>query len=348
MKPLIAKLVAGEALDAESMDLAMETVLRGEASPAQTAALLIALRMKGETAGEIAAAARALRRHLVPVAVQRRGVIVDTCGTGGDGSDSFNVSTTAAIVVAACGVVVAKHGNRAASSKCGSADVLEALGIALEAPPERIARCIEQIGIGFMFSRAHHPAMKHVGPIRAEIGVRTLFNFIGPLANPAGATHQLLGVGDGSRLETMAEVLAMLGTEGAWVVHGHGGLDEVSLSGPTRVAEVRDGRVRSFELEPSDFGVANAEPGALLGGDAAHNAAITRSILAGERGPKRDAVVVNAAAALCAAGVADSPAEGARMAAAALDDGRARAKLAAWVAFGSTAPALRGGASGTG
>jgi anthranilate phosphoribosyltransferase len=333
MKDLIAKLVARESLDPASMEQALDAVLRGETTQAQIAALLVALRMKGETAGEIAAAARAMRRHAVPVSVQVNGAIMDTCGTGGDGAGSFNISTVAAIVVAACGVTVAKHGNRAASSQAGSADVLEALGVDVAAAPERIARCIEQIGIGFMFARAHHPAMKHVAGVRAELGVRTLFNFLGPLANPAGATHQLLGVGDGERLETMAEVLCTLGTQGAWVVHGHGGLDEVSLGGPTRVAEVRGGSVRCFEVGPADFGVARAELATLRGGDAAHNASLARAILAGERGPKRDAVVVNAAAALCAVGVADTPALGARMAAEALDDGRANAKLAAWVAF---------------
>ena len=333
MKALIAQLVDGIALDEAAMEQAMDLILRGEAPPSQVAALLIALRLKGESSGEIAAAARVMRRHAVVVPVRVPGPLLDTCGTGGDGSDSFNISTLAAIVVAACGVSVAKHGNRAASSKSGSADVLEALGVDINAPAERIARCIEQVGIGFMFARAHHPAMKHVGPIRAEIGVRTLFNFIGPLTNPAGVTHQLLGVGDGRRLEVMAEVLAMLGTQGAWVVHGHGGLDEVSLSGPTRVAELRAGKLRTFELQPADFGVPMADVRALRGGDPAENAAIGRAILSGERGAKRDAVVINAAAALCAAGVVDAPAEGARRAAAALDDGRAQAKLAAWVAF---------------
>jgi anthranilate phosphoribosyltransferase len=333
MKASIAQLVDGVALDEAAMEEAMDLILRGEAPAAQIAALLIALRIKGESSGEIAAAARVMRRHAVVVPVRVSGPLLDTCGTGGDGADSFNISTLAAVVVAACGVSVAKHGNRAASSKSGSADVLEALGVDINAPAERIARCIEQVGIGFMFARAHHPAMKHVGPIRAELGVRTLFNFIGPLTNPAGVTHQLLGVGDGRRLEVMAEVLAMLGTQGAWVVHGHGGLDEVSLSGPTRVAELRAGKLRTFELQPADFGVATAELNALRGGVAAENAAIARAILSGERGAKRDAVVVNAAAALCAAGVVDSPAEGARRAAAALDDGRAQAKLAAWVAF---------------
>lgn len=335
MKGSIARLCAGEALDEESMERAMEAMLSGEATASQVAAFLTALRMKGETVAEITAAARVMRRHAVPVAVRIEGPVMDTCGTGGDGSDSFNISTAAAIVVAACGVPVAKHGNRAASSRAGSADVLEALGVDINAPPDHIARCIDQLGIGFMFARAHHPAMKHVGPVRAEIGVRTLFNFLGPLANPASVTHQLLGVGDGQRLEVMAEALLKLGTTAAWIVHGHGGLDEVSLSGPTRVAELRGGTVRSFELQPADFGVEPAEVGALRGGDAAENAALVRAILAGERGPRRDAVIVNAAAALCAAGVVGSPEAGARRAAAALDDGSAKAKLAAWVAFGS-------------
>jgi anthranilate phosphoribosyltransferase len=258
--------------------------------------------------------------------------ILDTCGTGGDGSGSFNISTISAIVVAAAGVTVAKHGNRAATSKAGSADMLEALGIDLALPPERIGRCIDEVGIGFMFARVHHPAMKHAGPVRAELGVRTLFNFLGPLTNPAGATHQLLGVSDASRLEIMAEVLRLLGCQGAWVVHGHGGLDEIALSGSTKVAALRDGSVRCFEVEPSDFGVERADAAALLGGDAARNAAIARAILAGERGAQRDAVIINAGAALCAAGVASSPREGAERAIRAIDSGAAKHKLEAWVA----------------
>jgi anthranilate phosphoribosyltransferase len=209
--------------------------------------------------------------------------------------------------------------------------VLEALGISLDHAPERIARCIEEAGIGFMFARVHHPAMRHAGPVRAELGVRTLFNWLGPLSNPAGATHQLLGVGDPSRLEIMADVLARLGSEGAWVVHGHGGMDEVSLSGATRIAALAGGQIRSFELTPADFGVESSDVAALRGGDAVQNAEIARAILAGERGPRRDAVVVNAGAALCAAGVAESPRAGAARAAAALDSGAARAKLAQWL-----------------
>ncbi|MGD8860015.1 MAG: anthranilate phosphoribosyltransferase, partial [Myxococcales bacterium] len=241
MKELIASVVAGRDLDAVRMEAAVDTILRGEATPAQVGGLLVALHMKGETADELAAAARAMRKHAVPVKVQAAPPILDTCGTGGDGSGSFNISTTAAIVVAGCGVTVAKHGNRAATSRSGSADVLQALGVSLELSPAQIGRCVDEVGIGFMFARVHHPAMKHAAPVRAELGVRTIFNFLGPLTNPAGATHQLLGVGDGSRLEMMADVLAKLGAAGAWVVHGHGGLDEVALSGPTEVAELRGG-----------------------------------------------------------------------------------------------------------
>ena len=333
IKEILARVAAGKNLDAAAMERAMDEIWRGQASPAQIAALVIALRMKGETAEEIAAAARSMRRHAVAVKVGGAGPLLDTCGTGGDGSGSFNISTISAIVAAAAGVKVAKHGNRAASSKAGSADVLEALGIDVNAAPERAARCIDEVGIGFLFARAHHPAMKHAGPVRADLGVRTIFNLLGPLSNPAGATHQLLGVGDAKLLEMMANVLALLGTQGAWVVHGHGGLDEISLSGPTQVAAVQNGAVRIFELSPSQFGVAQADCASLRGGDAAENAAIARAILAGEHGPRRDAVLVNAGAALCVAGVAASAREGAQRAAAAIDSGEARAKLEAWVAF---------------
>jgi anthranilate phosphoribosyltransferase len=343
-KDILARAVSGAELEPAQMEQAIDTILRGEATPAQIGGLLVALRMKGETIAEVAAAARVFRRHAVPVKLTRPAPILDTCGTGGDGSDSFNISTVSAIVVAAAGVTVAKHGNRAASSKSGSADVLEALGIDLGLGPEHIARCIDEVGIGFLFARAHHPAMKHAGPVRAELGVRTLFNWLGPLTNPAGATHQLLGVGDASRLEMMAQVLGLLGVQAAWVVHGHGGLDEVSLSGPTRVAALANGTVRCFEITPADFGVQAAEPSALRGGDAEENAAIARAILSGEGGARRDAVLVNAGAALCVAGTAGSPREGAERARHSIDSGAARAKLEAWAAFKSTGPALRGGA----
>jgi anthranilate phosphoribosyltransferase len=333
-KDILAQAVSGAELAPALMEQAFDTIFRGEATPAQIGGLLIALRMKGESASEVAAAARALRRHAQTVKLTRPAPILDTCGTGGDGSNSFNISTVSAIVVAAAGVTVAKHGNRAASSKSGSADVLEALGIDLALPHERIGQCIDSVGIGFLFARAHHPAMKHAGPVRAELGVRTLFNLLGPLCNPAGATHQLLGVGEASRLEMMANVLGLLGAQAAWVVHGHGGLDEVSLSGPTRVAALERGAVRCFELKPADFGVEPADTAALRGGDTAENAAIARAILAGERGPRRDAVLINASAALCVAGAASSPRDGADRARHAIDSGAARAKLDAWAAFG--------------
>jgi anthranilate phosphoribosyltransferase len=331
---LIARVADGHDLEPAAMEQAVDAILRGEASAVQTAGLLVALRMKGETAQELAAAARTMRKHMITVPCRARTPIVDTCGTGGDGSGTFNISTVAAVVVAACGVTVAKHGGRAATSKtAGSADLIEALGIDLNLAPEHIARCLDGGGIGFMFARVHHPAMKHAAPVRAELGVRTLFNWIGPLSNPAGATHQLLGIGDPSRLEIMAEVLRQLGGQGAWIVHGHGGLDEVSLSGPTRVAELRVGQVRCFEVGPADFGVEPCEVTALRGGDAQQNVEIVHAILAGQRGPRRDAVVVNAAATLCAAGVTATPREAAERAAHAIDSGAAREKLAQWIAL---------------
>jgi anthranilate phosphoribosyltransferase len=335
MREILEELIAGRELSPAATEAALEGIFTGAATPAQIAAFLIALRMKGESASEVAAAARVMRRHALPVRTFGRGALLDTCGTGGDGSGSFNVSTAAAIVVAACGVRVAKHGNRAASSKSGSADVLEALGVDLMQTPEAIGKSIDELGIGFMFARSHHPAMKHAGPVRAELGVRTLFNFLGPLSNPAGATHQLLGVGDGSKLALMAEVLRILGAEAAWVVHGHGGLDEVAVSGETRVIELKDGALTERTVSPEDFGVARSSLDALRGGDAAENAGALRAMLAGERGPKRDAVVVNAAAALCVAGVTASPREAAARVSEALDSGAARAKLEHWIAFGA-------------
>lgn len=335
LRDQLRTVVEGGELSAQQVEAALETMLSGQASPVQTAALLTALRMRGETVGELAAAARVMRRHAVPVRLSAaRAVVLDTCGTGGDGSESFNISTLAALVVAAAGVTVAKHGNRAATSRCGSADLLEALGVNLALEPERIAASIEQNGIGFMFARQHHPAMRHVGPLRAELGFRTLFNFLGPLSNPAGASHQLLGVGDPSKLRLMAEVLHQLGAVAAWVVHGHGGIDELALSGPTRVIELRDGQLSERSVEPADFGLAPAPAVALVGGDAAHNAELARRILAGERGPMRDAVVINAAAGLCVASAGTTPREAARRAAEAIDSGAAAALLERWVAFG--------------
>jgi anthranilate phosphoribosyltransferase len=333
MREAIATAVAGRDLDPAVMEEAVETILSGKATGAQIAALLVALGMKGETADELAAAARVMRRHCSPVSVPSGGVILDTCGTGGDGSGTFNISTTAAIVVASCGVTVAKHGNRAASSRAGSADLLETLGVDIEMPPERVADCLREIGIGFMFARTHHPAMRYAAPVRADLGIRTLFNLLGPLTNPAGATHQLLGIYDGDRLRQIAGVLSLLGSRAAWVVHGDDGLDEVSPTGTTRVARLDAGEVTTFVLSPEDFGVERVAPEAIKGGDPERNADIVRLVLSGEKGPRRDAVVINAAAALCVAGAADSPGDGAARASEALDTGAARAKLDEWVGF---------------
>jgi anthranilate phosphoribosyltransferase len=335
MRDAISKAVQGQELDSASMERAMEAVFSGHATGAQIAALLVALRMKGETVQELAAAARVMRRHCTRVHVDgHNGPLVDTCGTGGDGAGTFNISTVAAIVVSACGVSVAKHGNRAASSLSGSADLLEALGVAVDVSADRVAESIKALGIGFMFARTYHPAMRHAAPVRSDLGIRTLFNLLGPLTNPAGATHQLLGVYERERVKQVAEVLSLLGSRRAWVVHGLDGLDEVSLYGPTLVAEIEGDRLSTRELTPKDFGVeAVNKKDALKGGDARRNAAIATAILAGEKGPQRDAVVINAAAALCVAGTVAAPREGAARAAEALDSGAARAKLEAWVTW---------------
>ena len=329
----IKRLSEGAELSSSEVEGVVDGILSGTTTPAQIGGFLVGLRMAGETASQVSGAARAMRRHAVPVRLATTGPILDTAGTGGDGLDTINVSTIAAIVLSACGVTVAKHGNRAASSRCGSADLLEALGVALDLPAERVAACIDDLGIGFMFARAHHPAMRHAGPVRAELGIRTLFNFLGPLTNPAGATHQLLGVGDSSKLDLMADVLTELGCEGAWVVSGAEGLDEVSPCGPTRVIEVRPSGRRSFEIAPFDFGFAPVPLEALRGGDAAQNAARARAVLGGEQGPQRVAVLMNAAAGLCVLGRAASPREGAALAAQAIDSGAALSALQRWTAF---------------
>ncbi len=326
----IKRVVAHHDLDAETMKGAMDIILEGEASEVQIAALAVGLRMKGETPDEIAAAARAMRAHCAPVHLDVDGPLLDTCGTGGDGLNTFNISTVSAIVAAAAGVRVAKHGNRAMSSKSGSADVLEALGICIDLDAEAVGRCIVREGIGFMFAPSHHAAMRHAGPVRRQLGIRTFFNLLGPLSNPAGATHQLLGVYDGSRVEQLAEALHLLGVEGAWVVHGEGGLDEVSPSGETRVARLEAGEVVVETVTPRDFGLEPVALEGLAGGDAAQNAKIARAILAGERGAPRTAVLLNAGAALCVAGAAAGPREGAARAAEAVDSGDALRKLDAW------------------
>jgi anthranilate phosphoribosyltransferase len=332
----IRRAVERQHLDAATMDAAMETILSGEGAEAQIAALSVALRMKGETAQEIAAAVQVMRRRGTPVPITSDEVLMDTCGTGGDGLRTFNISTVSAIVLAACGVRVAKHGNRGVSSPTGSADFLEAIGVSIDLGPEQVARCIESVGIGFMFAPRFHAALKHAAPVRRALGIRTFWNLLGPLSNPAPITHQLVGVYDPSRVKQLAEVLGLLGLTAAWVVHGEGGFDEVSPIGSTRVAMLSAGRVTERTLTPADFGLEPVAAEGLVGGDGATNAAIARRILDGEPGAPRTAVLLNTAAALCVAGRASTPREGAELAVAAIDDGRASALLARWVEAGRT------------
>ncbi|MFZ1863583.1 MAG: anthranilate phosphoribosyltransferase [Polyangiales bacterium] len=326
----IKEIVAGHDLSASQVEAVMDAILEGQASPAQIAAFVVGLRMKGESSREIAAAALALRRHCETIHPSVDGPLLDTCGTGGDGHHTFNISTAAAIVAAACGVAVAKHGNRAVSSRAGSADVLEALGIRVDISPERVRRCIEEVGIGFLFAPRHHAAMRHAAPVRRELGIRTLFNLLGPLVNPASATHQVVGVYDGARLQQLAEALGSLGCTAAWVVHGEGGLDEVSPSGSTQVAELANGEVTTFGVTPADFGISPVPLDALRGGDARVNAEIIRGVFRGEQGPARAAVLLNAAAALRVTGIASDLRSAVQRAAEVIDSGAAEAKLERW------------------
>ncbi|MEM9073960.1 MAG: anthranilate phosphoribosyltransferase [Myxococcota bacterium] len=330
VREALKEVLAGRELSAAAMEGAMGEILAGEAPASVLGAFAVALRMRGETTEEVAAAARVMRRESRAVSLAE-GTVLDTCGTGGDGLGTFNISTVSAIVVAACGVRVAKHGNRAVSSRAGSADVLEALGLPLEITDDKLRRCIEDVGIGFLFAPAHHQALRHAASVRRELGVRTFFNLLGPLANPAAATHQLIGVYDPARVTQTAEVLGELGAEAAWVVHGEGGLDEVAPRGSTKVARLRDGKVDTFALSPADFGHDEVALEALVGGDATENAAIARAILRGEKGPRRIAVLVNAGAALCVAGVVEGPKDGAARAAKAIDEGAADAILDRWI-----------------
>ncbi len=335
LRHAIGRVINGHDLTAEEAETAMRIIMRGEATPAQIGSYLTALRMKGETVPEIAGSARAMRAHVVPVDLSAAGSgpIVDTCGTGGDGKHTFNISTTAAFVVAAAGLRVAKHGNRAASSRSGSADVLLALGANLDLTPEQVAVCLAQVGIGFLYAVRHHPAMRHaIGP-RREIGQRTLFNLLGPLTNPAGATHQVLGVFSPEWTEPVARVLGKLGTRAAFVVHGADGLDELSNTGPNRVSELRGGDVVTFTLDPAEaLGLARATTDDLLGGTPEENAQLTRDILAGaDRGPKRDIVLLNAAAALCLE--SGDWLTGLGRAQQAIDSGAALATLTQWLSL---------------
>jgi anthranilate phosphoribosyltransferase len=328
----IRELLDGADLSRTAAHAVMGEIMSGEATAAQIAGFLVALRAKGETAEEVTGLAEAMREHVVPVRPTRTPVI-DVVGTGGDGANTFNISTAAALVAASAGAAVAKHGNRSASSTCGSADVLEALGVPLEQPPESIARSIDELGFGFMFARAHHPAMRHAAPVRQELGARTVFNVLGPLANPAGAIDGVFGVYTPGLAQTYASALSSLGSQHAFVVHGAGGLDELSPAGPNLVLEVSAGETRQWTLDPRELGMETADPAGLVGGGAAENAATIRSVFAGELGPRRDAVTLNAGAALVAAGAAADIAEGVERACATIDSGAATETLGALIAF---------------
>lgn len=329
----IDRLVRGESLTGSEAAGSMEEIMDGAATPAQISALLVALRMKGETIEEITGLARVMRSRATPVELGEYD-LVDTCGTGGDRSGTFNISTAAAIVASAAGVPIAKHGNRAMSSRCGSADVLEALGVQINLNAEQVAACVRHVGLGFMFAPLFHPAMKHAAPVRRELGTRTVFNILGPLTNPAGARSQLLGVADPSLAPKMAAVLQMLGARRALVVHGHGGLDELSITGPSVVYMVRgSGPIERMDISPSDAGLSTAPMETIQGGTAEENAAIIRSVLSGSAGPQRDVVLLNAAAALYAAERVDSIHAGVVVAAEAIDSGAAGRTLERLVEF---------------
>jgi anthranilate phosphoribosyltransferase len=339
IKNAIAKVVERQDLSEAEMIEVMDQVMGGEATPAQIGAFITALRMKGETPAEIAGAARVMRARATPIRVGQvldldrdeinveRETILDTCGTGGSGTKSFNISTTVALVVAACGVKVAKHGNRSVSSACGSADVLEKLGVNLEVSPQLVEQCIRDLGVGFLFAPALHGAMRYaIGP-RKEIGIRTIFNILGPLTNPAGADRQVLGVYRDDLVTVMAQVLSQLGCRRGFVVHGTDGMDEVTLTGPSRIGEIRGDTIATYTVAPEDYGFRRCSLADLQGGDATCNAAIVRGVLAGEKGPKQDVVLLNAGFALSAAGAADDVPAGIAMARQAIDAGHAARKL---------------------
>ncbi len=324
LKPLIAKVANGESLNREEARQAFDVLMSGEATPSQIGAFLMALRVRGETVDEIVGAVSSMRSRMLSVTAPADAI--DIVGTGGDGLGTYNISTLASIIVAGAGVPVAKHGNRALSSKSGTADALSVLGVKLDIEPELISRCISEAGLGFMFAQRHHSSMRHVNPTRVELGTRTIFNLLGPLSNPAGAKKQLLGVFAPHWLVPLAEVLRDLGSESVWVVHGSG-LDEITTTGTTHVAALEDGKIRTFELTPKDFGVDAADIDDLKGGDGVVNAAALREVLGGRKNPYRDISLCNAAASLVVAGKAETLADGMKLAASALDDGRASAAL---------------------
>jgi len=323
----IAKVVRCENLTEEEAAAAFEVIMRGDATPSQIAGFIVALRMKGETVEELTGFARTARAVATPIHVD--GALLDTCGTGGDGLATFNISTLAAIVAAACGARVAKHGNRAASSMCGSADVLEQLGVKIDLAPDGVARCIQEAGIGFLFAPVFHPSFRFAGVPRRELGLRTVFNVLGPLCNPAGAQYQALGVADGAMAAKMADVLLRLGVKRAIVFHASDGMDELSVASPSYVIEI-DGRRKEYELDPAELGLSKAPVESMRGGAPEENARLAREVLGGAKGPTRDVVLLNAAAALRAAGLAEEWKDGLGLAAEAIDSGRAGEVLQRW------------------
>jgi anthranilate phosphoribosyltransferase len=331
LRHLIQKVSTGSTLSEDEIRTALDQMTAGAATPAQMGAFLMALRVRGETVEEITGAAQMLRARMHRVALACEAV--DIVGTGGDSHGTFNISTCAALIAAGAGVKVAKHGNRRVSSMSGASDVLSTLGVKLELPPETIARCVERAGVGFMWAPMHHPAMKHWAPVRAELGIRTIFNLLGPISNPAGVKRQVVGVFSWHWVEPVAHVLKNLGAEHVWVVHGHDGLDELTTTGATDIAELKDGKVTVFEVTPADAGLAPAKLSDLKGGDEQHNAEAIRAVLAGARTPLRDIAVLNAAAALVVAGKAETLAQGAALAATAIEGGAARQALERLVAI---------------
>jgi anthranilate phosphoribosyltransferase len=324
-KALIGKVATGAALSREESSGAFDRMMSGEATPSQMGALLMGLRVRGETVDEITGAVSAMRAKMLRVTAPANAM--DVVGTGGDASGSYNISTCAAFIVAGAGVPVAKHGNRALSSKSGAADVLTSLGVKIDLTPEQVGRCINEAGIGFMFAPAHHPAMKNVGPTRVEMGTRTIFNLLGPLSNPAGVKRQLVGVFSRQWIEPLAQVLNNLGSDSVWVVHGSDGLDEITISGPTYVAALENGKVRTFEIKPEDIGLKTVKPEALRGADSDSNAAALKAVLDNKDGAYRDVAAMNAAAALVVAQAAKDLKEGAALARKALESGAARQRL---------------------
>lgn len=325
LKSIIGKVATGASLSRDEAASAFDAVMSGEATPSQMGGLLMALRVRGETVDEITGAVTAMRSKMLTVDAPADAV--DIVGTGGDGSGSVNVSTCASFIVSGTGLPVAKHGNRALSSRSGAADVLASLGVKIDLKPEQVGRCVRECGIGFMFAPAHHPAMKNVGPTRVELATRTIFNLLGPLSNPAGVKRQMVGVFSRQWVQPLAQVLKNLGSDSAWVVHGSDGLDEITLSGPTFVSALHNGEIRSFEVTPEDAGLSRCEPGALKGGDADGNALALQSVLDGKPSPYRDVALINAAAALIVAGRAKDLKEGVAIGAKSLDSGAANARL---------------------